>query len=194
MSPLQLFRFVFFICSTFIGVSVAYALAYCPKPNGVALRTVAYQDLSPLFAELGTRFGSTEKFLVIAKVPPEIQLESRFVEIENKEARPLILKSPEFEEGAQSVAKDTGISIEAAREEFLKHLMKPRKTESSVSQNGLLYLYSNDLPTLKKFSSEIATDQGLVVEGTKDEIGKLLAGVEGKNSEWWRSNFSKEGL
>ena len=71
--------------------------------------------------------------------------------------------------------KKQGFEVDDAyvRERLYRKINKPRNL-SSVKEDGLVYLYSNNSAILKKLSPEIADKKGLVMEGSSLAVQEFL--------------------
>lgn len=175
------------------SASLAFAIAYCPKPNGIATRDYAFEKLSELRADLGTRFGNAKRILIIASIPDDIQASSQFRSLEMSEATRQLSQKPEFRAAAEEWAKENGVATDNATTAFTRALYK-EKANKPQDEIGLLYLFSNNLPTLQRFSPEIAHRHGLVVEGEPKDVDALLTADRSntKMFQWWSKNLPRD--
>ena len=191
---LRTIRLAVFTAVSLLFASLAFAISYCAKPNGIATRDLAFQLTGELRADLAARFGSKGKYLILAQVPDSLQSRTDFLAIERKETVRQVSKDPSKRELFSKFAKENGtdISPEQVTPEIIQSLLGPATASSDPI--GLLYLYSNDLQTLRRFSSDIADTKGLVIEGEPADIeGLLTSGPENKKFfGWWEKNIPRD--
>lgn len=179
-----------FLFALVLGWSSAFAQSYCVKPNGIAVRTVAHEQLRPFFDLMNSRFPG-DNILYVVKVPPEVQLEPRFHRLENAALAEQMDSNEAFQQTivearAALAAQGTHPSDAELKAVLLKQLSEPRTAEQiRNSDHGLVYLYSNNLEVLKHLDPDLATSEGLVVEGSKAEIEDLIGGIKQQDKDWW---------
>jgi hypothetical protein len=184
-------------CGTIVALfctQLAIALSYCPKPNGVAIREVAYDDLGPLFGLVEKRLGSNQTYLFIVLVPPELPKDQKCTTSENTKLRQQAPQNPEFVKlasGITKVMKTQGFKQDdsAIREMLLFKKMSKPQDSSSFQDDRIVYLYSNDRAILEKLSSAMADKKGLVIAGSNQEVQELLSpsNQSSRSLSWWKS-------
>ena len=183
------------ICALLAFATVAFAIAYCPKPNGIATRDYAFNKLQELRGDLAARFGSSKRYLIVASIPDSVQKTTEFKSIEERESVLQLSELPAFRAAAVEWAKENGLQVSPADavREFATTVYQQKSTKPDESI-GLIYLFSNHLELLRRMSPTIAHSKGLVVEGEPVDITTLLTAGKGntKMHGWWSNILSKD--
>jgi hypothetical protein len=164
------------------------ALTICQRPSGVANREIAHDDLSALRNLIQERFAEQGPFLLVVRMPSDIQIQKRFLHIEREELK----KDAEFRDLVSRIQSEVAvggkqqISNDELQNKILDEYFKKAKKDDEV---GMVYLYTDEGKLLKKLSPQISDDHGIVIEGNLEEINTLLTTSDQSSKEfgWWKS-------
>lgn len=172
--------------------ALAYAVAYCPRPNGVATRQMVFADMQGLRPWIESRIARGKSYLLIVNVPPELQQTSEFRTLEDAATVEYIMENAELRQRF-AVLSGTPENSPLFRRSVAKQVESQHPQSQKTAEDiGLVYLYSNRRPILDRFSADVARDDGLVVEGRAQAIQALLEGKAPEEYGWWERNLPKD--